>query len=158
MRRGVVIGMPVLVRMRDHRADSGEIDHEAIDDRIEMLDRFLIGMAVRGPLRRRCTERGERGAELALACRRIRRRVGESGATRVVEAARRTVGEMNDREPMQRGEAAADADRLVVRMRDDQRHRHRHPRAVGELREQRGHAGSAASLRRAGASSCIASR
>ena len=97
-----------------HPAEAGEVGDEALDDGIERVDRFLIGMAVRDPRRRIGTERCQRCVELARARIGVGARIGEPFATCIVETARRAVGEVDQRQPAQRREAAAEPEAPVA--------------------------------------------
>ena len=120
---GVVVGMAALVGMGQHDRDRSRSANRRASRRASRRS------GARPPGRRRRGEErvsrrnaGERhgGLELAGGARRRRPRRSRNPARgRIAQIARRAVGHVDDRDAGQPRQLRADADRLVVRMRDD---------------------------------------
>jgi hypothetical protein len=124
-RTGVMIRVTTLIGMRDDRSRAAQLFLEGDEQLREMLDRVPILYRERAPPNGRRLGRLEGPVELLGARLRVRGPAAESGTTGVSGIPRCTVGHVDEAEPRDVGELAAEAERLIVRMRCDQRDRAR---------------------------------
>ena len=134
---GVVVGVAAFIGMREHgrRLFRAQQIGEAPRQTGKVPPGLLVGDAETEPAQPRGVAGAQRRRQLRLSRRSVIRDAGKAVIARIVPVARRAVGDMHEQRVVEAAELRAEADRLVVGMRDNDHDAVRHGPARGETRE-----------------------